>query len=175
MQGMGGMRSILVAINRFPAAETTVSVAAGLASALVAPLCILHVRPAPAARFAAAIAPDEAVPDRRQELLAELVDWSAMLSDLETTGAGVPVDADPQADLRRAVDLAQRGGVATVSTCLEAGDPAEVILARTRQMKADLLVIGRGRAPHALGQTAAAVISRCRCAVVVAGGSAVMH
>ena len=169
------MRSILVAINRFPAAETTVSIAAGLASALAAPLYILHVRPLAAARFAASDAPDQAAPDRRQELLGELVDWSAMLSSMATSGNGPEVGVDPHFDLRRAADLAQLAGVADVLTCLTAGDPIDAILAQTRQTNADLLVIGRGRAPHALGQTAAAVISRCRCAVMIAGGATEMH
>ena len=58
------MRSILVAMDQFPAAETTVSVAAGLASVLETPLCILHVRPAAAAPVAPTAAPRPPDPDR---------------------------------------------------------------------------------------------------------------
>lgn len=169
------MRSILVAIDQFPAAETTVSVAAGLASVLETPLCILHVRPAAVAPFAPTATPRPPDPDRRQEVLAELHEWSALLSDLETAGGRARVEIDLPASLRHAAGLAQRAGVATVLTCLTAGDPVEIILAQTQRTNADLLVIGRGRTPQALGQTAAAVISRCPCAVMIAGGAIAMH
>lgn len=169
------MRSILVAINGFPAAETTVSMAAGLASALMARLCILHVRCADTAGAGPSVVADLADRDGRQDLIAELLHWSAMLSDATATEDGSQIDPAPAAALRRAAELAQRAGVVDVLTCLTTGDPVEVILAQTRQTNADLLVIGRGRSPNALGQTAAALVRRCPCALTIAGRAPSMH
>lgn len=108
-------------------------------------------------------------------MLAELLEWSAMLSELGPAAGGTQVKSQPQADLRRAAALAQRAGVTNVLTCLAAGDPVDVILNQTRQTNADLLVIGRGRAPHALGETAAALVNRCPCTVMIAGSATVLH
>lgn len=169
------MRNILVAMNRFPGAEATVSIAADLASSLMARLCILHVRTAGTDEAGHAVAPHQAVPDSKQDLIAELLQWSALLSDLKAVEGASRADLAAAADLRRAAKLAQRAGVEDVLTCLVTGDPVDVILAQARQTGADLLVIGRGRSANALGETAAALVRRCPCAVTIAGHAPLIH
>src|SRR5262249_5933654 len=72
--------------------------------------------------------------------------------------------------LRRAAATAKTKGVARVTTAVESGDPANAIVQRAREVKADLVVVGtRGLSNIKgllLGSVSNKVISTAECSVV---------
>lgn len=145
------IKTVLVAVDGSDHARKALELAADIAEKYRARLVLLHVlmRDATVERVRKFLKPQGLSADQRR-LLKDCKDEPGFVAPVTGLGgAYIPVPAphellEPMGRqiLERAEATAKKAGVKQVSTVIEDGDPATVILARAKREKADMIVLG---------------------------------